>query len=43
MPTPNKNNAITSLVQARLGNGIIFIARPYGRVAVGRGLLANDL
>ena len=27
IPTPNKNNAITSLVQARLGNGIIFIAR----------------
>ena len=26
-PTPNQNNAITSLVQARFGNGIIFLAR----------------
>ena len=27
MPTPNKNNAITSLVQALLDNSIVFIAR----------------
>ena len=26
-PTPNQNNAITSLVQARFGNGIIFLVR----------------
>ena len=38
LPTPKEKQRLISSVQALLGTALFFFARPYGRVAAGRGV-----